>query len=375
MPISIGMTLFPSALRSDRPTAMGARSAPCTASEPGRARSSPPAGPTTPCAPCRSWPRATDASVPERAEPRLRWTDPHTRSRRRLLGVGDPQRRARHHRVPRTGRVVGRGVGLRPLLRRATGTGTTSPPWPAGSCRVGRGAAVSPPRSTSCGDASSTSSVAGTTSARSPRGAPPSTCGRWSTPSPRWRCPVVPADSGAARRPRPRRAIASETHVKVLTTAVGALRSVSAGGLRPVPTAAPVPRPLPARQGRLVPVPAAEAHVRLVSSIEEEADSVARHPSRWTPRPAWDTGPVTRPHPAVPGPARDLKPMPSAEPLPKPSVIEPRAGSRRPPRRAPAAPRPTPRRSDGRRPAETSRWSRSTPGARRRGRRSPPTPR
>ena len=117
-------------------------------------------------------------------------------------------------------------------------------------------------------------------------------------------------------------------------------------------------RPLPARQGRLVPVPAAEAHVRLVSSIEEEADAAARHPSRWAPRP----GPGHRSgdaslhrsgdpslHPSGAGKTRALKPMPSAEPLPKPSVIaRRRAGTTGPrgprhdevaPHRGPSRPR------------------------------------
>jgi hypothetical protein len=79
-----------------------------------------------------------------------------------------------------------------------------------------------------------------------------------------------------------------------------------------------------------MPVPAAETHVRLVSTIEDSADreianTVARHPSRFTEQRVWNhvSGDPAQ-HPAMSA-ARDLKPMPSAEPLPKPPVIIRRA--------------------------------------------------
>ncbi len=129
---------------------------------------------------------------------------------------------------------------------------------------------------------------------------------------------TAPVASTVNRLPDPRRAIASETHVKLVVT-----RAV---GLRPLPTSTPTVRPKPARQGRLVPVPAAEAHVRLVSAIEDEANSVSRHPAghasrRSSGRPAGNPAQ----HPSMTGATRDLLPMPSADPLPKPPVIERRS--------------------------------------------------
>ena len=124
----------------------------------------------------------------------------------------------------------------------------------------------------------------------------------------------------------PRRATAPEAHVKLVAT-----RAVA---LRPVPSPPLTMRPLPARGGRLVPVPAAEAHVRLVTSIEEEASVMARHPSRYTARRSSShasADPIDHrsgnpaDHPAMNGAVRDLKPMPSADPLPKPPVIVRRA--------------------------------------------------
>jgi hypothetical protein len=116
----------------------------------------------------------------------------------------------------------------------------------------------------------------------------------------------------------PRRAIAPEAHVKLVAT-----RAVA---LRPVPSPALSVRPLSARAGRLVPVPAAEAHVRLVCSIEEEAGAMSRHPSSYAARRSsghQSGNPAD--HPAMSGAVRDLRPMPSAEPLPKPPVIVRRA--------------------------------------------------
>ena len=118
---------------------------------------------------------------------------------------------------------------------------------------------------------------------------------------------AAPVVSKLDRAPDPRRSAASEAHVKL------------------VPNPAVTLRP-----GHLMPVPAAEAHVRLVSTIEdsageEMASAVARHPSRFTERRVWGhlSGDPAQ-HPAMSA-ARDLKPMPSAEPLPKPPVIIRRA--------------------------------------------------
>ena len=65
---------------------------------------------------------------------------------------------------------------------------------------------------------------------------------------------------------------------------------------------------------------AARAHVRLVSAIEADsgvaAAVAARHPSVWRGTPARTDSTV-----------RKLRPMPSADPLPKPPVIEPRLRS------------------------------------------------
>ncbi len=113
-----------------------------------------------------------------------------------------------------------------------------------------------------------------------------------------------------ARIPDPRPAKADEAHVKLV-----AARAVA---LRPMHVQHPMTlRPVPAAVARLVPVPAAEAHVRLVSSLEE-AGSASRHPSGQSSR-------RSAGHPSqLPSMSRvihELKPMPSADPLPKPPVI------------------------------------------------------
>jgi hypothetical protein len=118
--------------------------------------------------------------------------------------------------------------------------------------------------------------------------------------------------------PDPRRAVAPEAHVKLVAT-----RAVA---LRPVPSPALILRPLPARSGRLTPVPASEAHVRLVTAIEADAGATARHPSGYAARrAAGHLSGSPADHPAMNGARRDLKPMPSADPLPKPPVIVRRA--------------------------------------------------
>jgi hypothetical protein len=111
-----------------------------------------------------------------------------------------------------------------------------------------------------------------------------------------------------ARVDDPRRAVAPEAHVQLVHT-----RAVS---LRPVPSRAVKLRAVPRRVERLVPVAANEAHVRLISAIEGEASSVSRHPAG-SARQNW-THPALHPSTTAP---RDLWPMPSAEPLPKPPVI------------------------------------------------------
>jgi hypothetical protein len=104
--------------------------------------------------------------------------------------------------------------------------------------------------------------------------------------------------------PDPRRATAPEAHVKL----------VAVGGMARTPVVRHV--------DRLAPVAAAEAHVRLVSAIEDQASAKSRHPSVYASR--RDTGSPDD-HPSMTRVARDLRPMPSAEPLPKPPVIVRRA--------------------------------------------------
>jgi len=130
---------------------------------------------------------------------------------------------------------------------------------------------------------------------------------------------AVPLGSTTRRIPDPRRGTPHEAHVRLLSN--------HAAALRPLPSAVPVVRARSGRGGRLVPVPAAEAHVRLVSSIE---DGAASHPSGYgsrrssVHRPARLSGDPSQ-HPSMSGSVPDLKPMPSAEPLPKPPVIVPRS--------------------------------------------------
>jgi hypothetical protein len=137
---------------------------------------------------------------------------------------------------------------------------------------------------------------------------------------------ALPLPATTDRLADPRRAIAPEAHVKLVATRAVALRTVPSPSL--------ILRPQSPGPGRLVPVPAAEAHVRLVTSIEEEASAMARHPSRYIARrssshasadPADHLAGNPGDHPAMNGAVRDLKPMPSADPLPKPPVIVRRA--------------------------------------------------
>jgi hypothetical protein len=111
---------------------------------------------------------------------------------------------------------------------------------------------------------------------------------------------AVPITPPAGRVPDPRRATAPEAHVKLV-----AVRGVAL-------------TPVARHVDRLVPVAAAEAHVRLVSAIEDQAGAKARHPSAYASR--RNAGHPSE-HLAVNGSSRDLRPMPSAEPLPKPPVI------------------------------------------------------
>ena len=131
----------------------------------------------------------------------------------------------------------------------------------------------------------------------------------------------------------PHPAMARETHVTLLAPPTDSPEHEAQRAL--------TLRPVPARVGRLVPVAAAEAHVRLLSTIEDEA--VSRHPSGYAARRSPDHSsahpPALFPQPSMhgterpatrtaPRPAkhasatiRDLRPMPTAEPLPKPPVI------------------------------------------------------
>jgi hypothetical protein len=130
--------------------------------------------------------------------------------------------------------------------------------------------------------------------------------------------PITPAAPAVSPIPDPRRAVAPEAHVKLVAN-----RAVA---LRPVPSPPLTIRPLTARAGRLTPVPAVEAHVRLVSAIEGETGATSRHPSGYAARRS--SGHLSgspADHPAMRGSGRDLRPMPSADPLPKPPVIIRRA--------------------------------------------------
>lgn len=347
------MTLFPSVLRSDRLPAMGTPLRPflglrnllmrvLALPRPHAVRS------------LSVVDSGADASTPERAEPRLRWTDPNTAPDGDFIAAAIPNAELRVSEVP------GRGDSWEAVSDFAlsydghgywadlpTLAGRVLQGWTRRRCLPDT---LDELRGCLFYEQRRWHHFGEEPSGRSAEymRALVDAIGALAVPVP----PPAPARHGVHVA---RRAMASETHVKLL--------AAPAGALRPVPPATSILRPLPARQGRLVPVPAAEAHVRLVSSIEEEADAVARHPSGWAARPGTGhrSGDPSL-HPSRPDTARDLKPMPSAEPLPKPSVIEPRAHrvSTKP---RPAALRPAPLGSETGRPAGTSRWSRSTPDA------------
>jgi len=169
---------------------------------------------------------------------------------------------------------------------------------------------------------------------------------------------VLPTTRAPAPIPDPRAAIAPEAHVRLVSTTddtpptlrpVGAnqpaLRPVPQAdpALRPVPQADPALRPVPQAEPalgpatvaarRLTPVAAAETHVKLVSSIEAGTRrGEPAHGTRAAMPAAWDRPPVASVddgrsrHPSAynssaHGSLGALRPMPSAEPLPKPSVI------------------------------------------------------
>ena len=111
---------------------------------------------------------------------------------------------------------------------------------------------------------------------------------------------AVPVTQTTGRVPDPRRTTAPEAHVKLV-----AVRGVAL-------------TPVARHVDRLVPVAAAEAHVRLVSAIEDVAGARSRHPSAYTSMRRRGTLLRT---PLDDRFHRDLRPMPSAEPLPKPPVI------------------------------------------------------
>ena len=145
--------------------------------------------------------------------------------------------------------------------------------------------------------------------------------------------------AGALTDPRPRRA--PEAHVRILPA------PPHGASAAPSPAPAPLPRRRTATSSPLGVMgvgavsgggvdtveqpPAARAHVRLVTAIESGSGLAAavasRHPSVWQ-----------RAHEATASSTlRELRPMPSADPLPKPPVIERRTDAAS--RRAPDGPR------------------------------------
>jgi hypothetical protein len=172
---------------------------------------------------------------------------------------------------------------------------------------------------------------------------------------------VAPAVRGVERVPDPRVAIAPEAHVRLVpaptrTPADPAPEGSGPGGA-PVPAGVPNLRPLPVALATLHPLPGpgarphVDAHITLVSSIEAHArrnavatdddgidlepvpgpwsatamaGAMSRHPSVRSRHPSAHRTAQTRR--GAPGAAMvDLRPMPSAEPLPKPPVIAQRA--------------------------------------------------
>jgi hypothetical protein len=129
---------------------------------------------------------------------------------------------------------------------------------------------------------------------------------------------VAPVTPTVEPNPDPRRAVAPEAHVKLVAN-----RAVA---LRPVPSAPLAMGPLSAPPARLTPVRAAEAHVRLVTAIEGDAGMTARHPAgHAVRRTSSHLSGNPAEHAAMSRSGRDLRPMPSADPLPKPPVIVRRA--------------------------------------------------
>ena len=133
VPIAIGMTLFPSALRSDRPTAMGASVRPFVGV--GRGLRSGVNGLrigfgntvtrllTLTRRRSLSTPALCVVSAPveahqKRPEPQLKWTDPEHAPDGDFAAAAIVNAELDTTAVPGRGRVLGRGVGLRALLRR-----------------------------------------------------------------------------------------------------------------------------------------------------------------------------------------------------------------------------------------------------------------
>ena len=290
-----------------RPSAHAHRPAPCRSSHRTPAPQRRSSGPSRGCGGPTRPPRPTATS------PRRRSPTPSSTSRWFPAGAS-------------------RGTRCRtsPSPTTATGTGTTFPPWPAGSCSGWtRRRSLPPTHSTSSGDACSTSNDGGTTSAKSPRAAPPSTCGPWSTPSARSPLPSSPPLDRRPRRPtrhRPRDAREARRQPRrgVATRAVASAHRAPVAGARRAPGAGP------RRRG-----------TRPAGLLDRGGGrrAMARHPSRYDAALSVTVG--TRDHglgrpgppPRHDGAARDLKPMPSAEPLPKPPVISPAGPTGRDPLR------------------------------------------
>ena len=339
VPITIGMTLFPSAFRSDRLWATGTPARPVKSLRNlvrnliPRARSV-----TTPVLTVVS--SRPDRSGHERPEPRLKWTDPRRAPEGdftasailnvELASVGVP-RRGDPWEVVSDFALSYDGYGywddLHELAKRVLQRWTRFRSLPATLDEL-RGCLFHEQR-------------------------------RWhhfgedpSGRSAEYMWTIIDAIAALAapvtsttHRSDPRLKAGHETHVTLLATpaetampadtATSEDTAASADAPRHVARPTPLLRPVPASLGRLVPVAATEAHVRLVSVIEGE--SVSRLPSGWSSKHRSEHPSVhASQHPSVheskrsstSTTIRDLLPMPSAEPLAKPPVItrRPRTG-------------------------------------------------
>ena len=167
---------------------------------------------------------------------------------------------------------------------------------------------------------------------------------------------VAPTVRGVERVPDPRVAIAPEAHVRIVAAPTQAHAAPAPEGA-PAPASGPNRRPLPVPVATLHPLPGpgarphVDAHITLVTSIEAQArrdamasdddgidleplpgpwsttamaSAMSRHPSVRARHPSAHRAPPVR-RGAASAAVADLRPMPSAEPLPKPPVITQRA--------------------------------------------------